>query len=135
MSEHKTAETQHNERQQQYQDARKAFNELKIEERAFFLLDAAASTLVHVLEETGNVLSRELDAFFKSFESKKATSEAPEETAHAEGSPEAGVDEVSSATEEAPAPQKATGKAKKPTAKKTSTKKKTSRSKKSKGDA
>ena len=55
-------------RTQDYRDARTAFDSLRLEDRAFFLLDATASTLVHALEEAGTALGRELEAFFSRME-------------------------------------------------------------------
>lgn len=49
---------------ERYDDARRHFEELEVEERARFLLEASVSTLAQGLEQAGRVLSDGLDEIF-----------------------------------------------------------------------
>lgn len=55
-------------RNPQYERARKAFEDLSIEDRALFLVQETVGTVVRGIEEAGKALSREIDAAFRDIE-------------------------------------------------------------------
>lgn len=57
--------TQHNPHSEQYERARKEFDDLKVEDRAVFLLEATVSTIARGLEDAGRFLAEQLDNLFK----------------------------------------------------------------------
>ena len=71
--------TQHDAHSKQYHQAREAFDDLKIEDRAVFLLEATVSTVARGVEEAGRILADELDRLFSSF--RKEEPEASRGTA------------------------------------------------------
>lgn len=58
MSEHQAGRSTH------YKRTREAFDDLKIEDKAIFLVEAAIATVARGVEQAGRVLARELDALF-----------------------------------------------------------------------
>ena len=62
--------TQQDAHSKQYRQAREAFDGLKIEDRAVFLLEATVSTVARGVEEAGRVLANELDRMFSAFHSE-----------------------------------------------------------------
>ena len=75
--------TQQDAHSKQYRQAREAFDHLKIEDRAVFLLEATVSTVARGVEDAGRVLANELDRMFDAFRqqgpeaSRSATSPGP----------------------------------------------------------
>lgn len=63
--------TQHNAHRKQYRQAREAFDGLKMEDRAVFLLEATFSTVARGVEEAGRALADELDQVFRSFRAER----------------------------------------------------------------
>ena len=64
--------TQHETHRKQYYRAREAFDDLKIEDRAVFLLEATVATVARGVEEVGRALADELDRFFRSSRTEEA---------------------------------------------------------------
>ncbi|MGI9174782.1 MAG: hypothetical protein ACR2GR_05645 [Rhodothermales bacterium] len=77
--------TQQDAHSKQYRQAREAFDHLKIEDRAVFLLEATVSTVARGVEDAGRVLANELDRMFSAFRqegpeaSRSAASPGPAE--------------------------------------------------------
>ena len=67
--------TQNKENNEQYRKAREEFNDLKIEEKAIFLVESAFSMLAHGIEAVGNVFSEQIDKVYESEE--EAEEKAP----------------------------------------------------------
>jgi hypothetical protein len=59
MSEHQAERSAH------YKRTREAFDGLKIEDKAIFLVEAAVATVARGVEQAGRVLAHELDAIFE----------------------------------------------------------------------
>lgn len=105
----------HHARKEEYQRAFSAFDDLKLEEKAFFLVDAAMTTVARALESAGRALSRELDNLAQTVvEAEEAVEEEVADAAEA------------AAEATPPPPKKKTTTRKKTTTKKTTAKKKTS---------
>lgn len=58
----------------QYNDARRRFEDLKLEEQASFLVEAGASTLAHGVREVGDVLADGLKDALRTARSRAASS-------------------------------------------------------------
>lgn len=56
--------TQDTDRKQQYSQARDAFDDLRVEDKALFLVEAAVSTIARGLEEAGRIIGKSLDDVF-----------------------------------------------------------------------
>ena len=69
--------TQHETHRKRYHQAREAFDELKIEDRAIFLLEATVTTVARGVEEAGRALADELDRFFHGFRAERAEPSEP----------------------------------------------------------
>lgn len=118
MSEHQA------ERSTDYKRTREAFDDLKIEDKALFLVEAAVSTVARAVEHAGRVLAHELDAVFE----KLSDLGRPHQNGEAEAEEEQDKEEEATATKAAPkkaAPKKAA--AKKTTTRKRSTSRKTTK--------
>lgn len=64
--------TQHETHRKRYHQAREAFDDLKIEDRAVFLLEATVSTVARGVEEAGRALADEFDRFFRTCREERA---------------------------------------------------------------
>ncbi len=64
-------------RKEQYERARRAFEELKIEDKAFFLVQEAISTVAQGIETAGRALADEFEALFRRAENGEQEAEAP----------------------------------------------------------
>ena len=56
--------TEQQTRSKQYERARSEFNNLKIEDKAVFLVESAVTTVARGIEEVGKMVADELDALF-----------------------------------------------------------------------
>lgn len=66
---------QDKDRKEQYRHVRDAFDTLNIEDKALFLVEAAASTVARGLEEAGRKLGDELNRVFEEAEQRAAQAE------------------------------------------------------------
>ena len=94
--------TQQDAHSKQYRQAREAFDDLKIEDRAVFLLEATVSTVARGIEDAGRALANELDRMFSTF--RQEGPEAPQSAASA--SPGPGPAEPPTANQTAPRTRK-----------------------------
>ena len=108
-------------RREQYEHARRAFEELAIEDRALFIVQETIGTVVRGIEEAGRALSRELDDLFREVEHE---AEAAAEEAEAAAAPPPKTTARKTSTRKTAAKKTTTTKtpAKKTTAKKTTRK-------------
>ncbi|GIV61630.1 hypothetical protein GQ464_001755 [Rhodocaloribacter litoris] len=67
--------------QDAYRQARAAFDELKLEDRALFLIEAAAATIGRGLEQAGLALAGLLDALCQTGSREAGEAETPGQTA------------------------------------------------------
>lgn len=63
--------TQGKEQSEQYREARRQFDDLRIEDKAVFLLESTVSTLARGLEEFGRVVSENLERSFEAAERRR----------------------------------------------------------------
>lgn len=61
-------DTKHDSHREQYQEARRAFEELSIEDRVLFLLKESITTVADGIEQAGRTLAREMDSLFREME-------------------------------------------------------------------
>ena len=135
---------QHQAEKTRYKEARDAFDDLSVEDRATFLIEATFSTLVRGLEKAGDALARTVEQAFEEAREAGAAAEEPGATEPPTEEPEDGEPEGASekasptpkaSDKTAAADKKSTAKkstAKKSTAKKSSTKKSTAKKKSTK---
>jgi hypothetical protein len=81
-------------RKREYREAQSAFDRLRVEEKAVFLIEATLSTVARGIEEVGHVLADELDTLFDEARTSRANDAAADET-----EPDASSTEASSADE------------------------------------
>lgn len=61
-------EDQQDPRSKQFEQARSAFEDLRIEDRALFLVQETIATVAHGIEQAGRTLATEIDALFREVE-------------------------------------------------------------------
>ena len=61
----------------QYQRARREFEDMRIEDKAVFLVEATVTTMARALEAAGEALARELDRIFQPRETADPTEPPP----------------------------------------------------------
>lgn len=69
---------QHSRHREHYQEARRKFDDLRIEDKAIFLLESTVTTLARGLEEVGRVIADSLEKTFESAERRRSDDAAPE---------------------------------------------------------
>lgn len=68
--------TQGKQQNEQYREARRQFDDLRIEDKAVFLLESTVSTLARGLEEFGRVVSDNIERSFEEAERRREKREA-----------------------------------------------------------
>ena len=71
---------------EQYEKARREFEELRIEDKAVFLVEAAAATLARGVERFGSAVVDEMDRAFRKKEAQQSEKEPPADTSNGNGS-------------------------------------------------